>query len=76
MTQTRVTPAGLRNVQPLRVDANLFKPSKSQRRVLRKNEDLQIRVRTATLLGGEELREIQAGGRSGGFNEMGCGSLQ
>ena len=45
-----VTPDGLRNVQPLRVDTSRFEPSKSQRRVLRKNEDLQIRVRTASLL--------------------------
>ena len=44
-----LTPIGLRNVQPLRVDANRFAPSKSQRRVLRKNGDLQIRVRTASL---------------------------
>ena len=45
-----VTPDGLRNVQPLRLDTSRFEPSKSQRRVLRKNEDLQIRVRTASLL--------------------------
>jgi arginine-tRNA-protein transferase len=45
-----VTPGGLRNVQPLRVDAHRFAPSRSQRRVLRKNGDLQIRVRTAELL--------------------------
>jgi arginine-tRNA-protein transferase len=44
-----LTPAGLRNVQPLRVDASRFMPGKSQRRVLRKNGDLQIRVRTAEL---------------------------
>ena len=51
-----VTPDGLRNVQPLRVDVNLFEPTRSQRRVLRKNEDLQIRVRTATLL--EDRQEL------------------
>ena len=45
-----VTPAGLRNVQPLRVDADRFALSAGQRRVLRKNEDLEIRVRTAELL--------------------------
>jgi len=45
-----LTPAGLCHVQPLRVDADRFEPSKSQRRVLRKNEDLEIRVRTAELL--------------------------
>ena len=45
-----LTSAGLRNVQPLRVDAERFEPSASQRRVLRKNGDLEIRVRTAELL--------------------------
>ena len=45
-----LTPLGLRNVQPLRVDADRFEPSASQRRVLRKNGDLEIRVRTAELL--------------------------
>ena len=45
-----LTPLGLRNVQPLRVDADRFEPSASQRRVLRKNSDLEIRVRTAELL--------------------------
>jgi leucyl-tRNA---protein transferase len=45
-----LTPLGLRNVQPLRVDVDRFVPSTSQRRVLRKNGDLEIRVRTAELL--------------------------
>ncbi len=45
-----LTPAGLRNVQPLRVDARRFAPTGSQRRVLRRNSDLEIRVRTAELL--------------------------
>ena len=51
-----LTPAGLRNVQPLRVDADRFALSASQRRVLRKNEDLEIRVRTAELL--EDRRQL------------------
>ena len=46
-----MTGDGLRNVQPLRVAADCFEPSASQRRVLRKNGDLEIRVRTAELLG-------------------------
>ncbi len=45
-----LTPGGLRNVQPLRVDAGRFEPTASQRRVLRKNDDIEIRVRTAELL--------------------------
>jgi leucyl-tRNA---protein transferase len=51
-----LTPAGLRNVQPLRVDADRFAPRTSQRRVLRKNDDLEIRVRTAELL--DDRREL------------------
>jgi len=44
-----LTVHGFRNVQPLRVDAASFQPSKSQRRVLRKNTDLQLRVQPAQL---------------------------
>ena len=45
-----LTSAGIRNVLPLRMDVNLFEPSASQRRLLRKNGDLDIRVKTAELL--------------------------
>ena len=30
--------------EPVRVDVNMFKPSKSQRRILRKNEDLRVEM--------------------------------
>ena len=45
-----LTTAGIRNVQPLRMDVHRFEPSASHRRVLRKNGDLEIRVKTAELL--------------------------
>ena len=45
-----LTGAGIRNVQPLRLDVERFEPSPNQRRLLRKNADLEIRVRTAELL--------------------------
>jgi len=45
-----LTGAGIRNVQPLRLDVERFEPSASQRRLLRKNGDLEIRVKTAELL--------------------------
>ena len=45
-----LTSAGIRNVQPLRLDLERFEPSASQRRLLRKNGDLEIRVKTAELL--------------------------
>ena len=45
-----LTSAGIRNVQPLRLDVNHFEPDAGQRRVLRKNADLEIRVKTAELL--------------------------
>lgn len=44
-----LTADGLRHVLPLRVDVNAFAPSKSQRRILRKNTDLEIRVKQAQL---------------------------
>ena len=44
-----ITGEGLRHVLPLRVDVEGFKPSKSQRRVLRKNADVEIRVKQAQL---------------------------
>jgi len=44
-----VTPHGLRNVQPLRVDVERFQPRKSHRRILRKNENLELRVGPAIL---------------------------
>src|SRR5688572_7786457 len=44
-----LTSAGLRHVLPLRVDVEGFKPTKSQRRVLRKNTDVEIRVKQAHL---------------------------
>ncbi len=44
-----VTADGLRHVLPLRVDVNGFTPTKSQRRVLRKNADVEIRVKQAQL---------------------------
>lgn len=40
---------GLRNITPLRLDLEKFKLSKSQRRVLRKNEDLTCRFSEAVL---------------------------
>lgn len=30
--------------EPIRIDVNIFKPSKSQRRILRKNEDLRVEM--------------------------------
>lgn len=44
-----LTSAGLRHVLPLRIDVTGFKPSKSQRRVLRRNTDIEIRVKQAHL---------------------------
>ena len=44
-----LTPRGIRHVQPLRVDVGQFQPSKSQRRVLRRNVDVELRVRPAQL---------------------------
>ena len=40
----------MRNVQPLRIVVDSFVPDAGQRRVLRKNADLEIRVKTAELL--------------------------
>jgi len=45
-----LTPKGLRNVRPLRIAVERFKLSKSQRRILRKNSDVELRVRPAELL--------------------------
>jgi arginine-tRNA-protein transferase len=44
-----LTASGLRHVLPLRIDVAAFTPSKSQRRVLRKNSDIEIRVKQAQL---------------------------
>jgi leucyl-tRNA---protein transferase len=44
-----LTASGLRHVLPLRIDVDAFTPSKSQRRVLRKNSDIEIRVKQAQL---------------------------
>src|SRR5205085_3972867 len=44
-----LTPIGLRHVLPLRIEVTGFTPSKSQRRVLRKNSDVEIRVKQAQL---------------------------
>ena len=44
-----LTNVGLRHVLPLRIDVGNFTPSKSQRRVLRKNSDVEIRVKQAQL---------------------------
>jgi leucyl-tRNA---protein transferase len=44
-----LTPIGLRHVLPLRIEVAGFTPSKSQRRVLRKNSDVEIRVKQAQL---------------------------
>jgi leucyl-tRNA---protein transferase len=44
-----LTSAGLRHVLPLRINVEGFIPSKSQRRVLRKNSDVEIRVKQAQL---------------------------
>ena len=44
-----ITAEGLRHVMPLRVDIEKFVPSKSHRRVLRRNADVEIRVRRAQL---------------------------
>jgi arginine-tRNA-protein transferase len=48
--QQCLTSAGLRNVQPLRIDAQNLRLSKSQRRILRRNADVELRVRPAELL--------------------------
>jgi arginine-tRNA-protein transferase len=40
----RAACAGCRECRPIRVPVGEFKPSKSQRRVIRKNEDLDVRV--------------------------------
>ena len=48
--QQCLTPYGLRNVQPLRIDVERMELSKSQRRILRKNADVELRVRPAELL--------------------------
>ena len=47
--QEAVTNEGVRHVLPLRIDVDGFVPSKSQRRVLRKNADVEIRVKQAQL---------------------------
>lgn len=44
-----ITADGLRHVLPLRLDLKRFQPSKSQRRVLRRNSDVEIRVKRAEL---------------------------
>lgn len=44
-----ITNDGVRHVLPLRVDIEGFAPSKSQRRVLRKNLDVEVRVKRAQL---------------------------
>lgn len=44
-----LTNTGLRHVLPLRIDVHGFTPTKSQRRVLRKNSDIEIRVKQAQL---------------------------
>lgn len=44
-----ITTGGLRHVMPLRVDVARFTPSKSQRRVLRQNGDLEVRVKRAII---------------------------
>lgn len=44
-----VTTDGLRHVMPLRIDVERFIASKSQRRVLRKNEDLVVKVKRAVI---------------------------
>lgn len=44
-----VDEGGLKNITPLRLDLEKFKPSKSQRRVLRRNEDLTTRFSPALL---------------------------
>jgi arginyl-tRNA--protein-N-Asp/Glu arginylyltransferase len=45
-------------VQPLRVALSQFRPSKSQRRVLRRNQDLRTQVRTTVL--DAEVRQVFA----------------
>jgi leucyl-tRNA---protein transferase len=50
-----LTGDGLRHVVPLRVDVSGFTPSKSQRRVLRKNADVEIRVKQAQLDGERQV---------------------
>jgi leucyl-tRNA---protein transferase len=42
-----ITNDGLRHVMPLRIPVKSFNPSKSQRRVLRRNSDVEIRVQRA-----------------------------
>jgi leucyl-tRNA---protein transferase len=44
-----ITADGVRHVLPLRLDLEQFAPSKSQRRVLRKNSDVEVRVKRAQL---------------------------
>lgn len=41
--------AGQKTIQPLRIDLSKFSPSKSQRRVLRKNADLEVKFVPASL---------------------------
>ena len=40
---------GLRHVRPLRIDVAKFRPSKSQRRALRRNMDLEVRVQPVSI---------------------------
>jgi arginine-tRNA-protein transferase len=44
-----ITNDGLRHVLPLRIAINDYKPSQSQRRVLRRNSDIEVRVKRAEL---------------------------
>jgi leucyl-tRNA---protein transferase len=44
-----MTILGLRHVMPLRINIEAFTASKSQRRILRKNADLEIRVKQAEI---------------------------
>jgi len=44
-----LTPLGVRNVQPLRIDVERFALTKSQRRILRKNADVELRIGAAEL---------------------------
>lgn len=48
------TASGLRNVLPLRIPVQEFTPSKSQRRVLRRNSDVEVRVKRAQLDAGRQ----------------------
>ena len=54
-----VTTDGLCHVMPLRIDVVRFAPNKSQRRVLRRNADLEIRVKRAEI-DGERQRLFDA----------------